>query len=173
MKSGAAGGRWPKSFTGSAGERLGDFKGKGTKKEVGVAGIIPRRRTVLVLRRAPTDTFLPGAYDLPGGGLKPGESPEEGIGREVLEETGLRTSIVRKLGSRSYILNSRSGEHDKTLVVFVLRVDGGSKITLSEEHDGYRWVSNSDLEKVFGPHDLMRNVIHDYFSPVSSRGSSG
>ena len=128
----------------------------------------------MVLRRAPTDAFLPGAYDLPGGGLRPGESPEEGIGREMLEETGLRTLIVRKLGSRSYVLNPRSGERDKTLVVFLLRTTGrNSKIALSEEHDGYRWVSDSDLGEVFGPHDLMRSVIHDYFSSVSSLGSTG
>ena len=124
----------------------------------------------MVLRRAPTDTFLPGAYDLPGGGLKPGESPEEGIGREVLEETGLRTSIVKKLGSRSYILNPQSGQHGKTLVVFLLRaLDDSFKITLSEEHDGYCWVSDSDLGKAFGPHDLMRSVIHDYFKSLPNR----
>ncbi len=46
-------------------------------EKVGVAGIIARGNTVLVLRRSKSDAFLPGAYDLPGGGLEPGEVPDE------------------------------------------------------------------------------------------------
>jgi 8-oxo-dGTP pyrophosphatase MutT (NUDIX family) len=139
------------------------------RRRVGVAGIIPRGRTVLVLRRSRTDGFLPGAYDLPGGGLDPAESPEEGVKREVLEETGLHTSIVRRLGSRSYLLDPDSGEQDKTMVVFLLRVEHeGLRITLSEEHDEYRWVSDSDLGGIFGSDDLMRSVIHEYFISDSS-----
>jgi 8-oxo-dGTP diphosphatase len=142
------------------------------QRRVGVAGIIPQGRTVLVLRRSLTDGFLPGAYDLPGGGLDPGESPEEGIKREVSEETGLRTSIVRRLGSRSYLRDPDSGENDKTMIVFLLRVDdGGLGITLSREHDEYRWVSDADLGGIFGPDDLMRSVIHEYFVSDSSRST--
>jgi 8-oxo-dGTP pyrophosphatase MutT (NUDIX family) len=87
----------------------------------------------------------------------------------VLEETGLHTSIVNRLGSRSYLLDPDSGEHDKTMVVFLLRAeDGGFRITLSEEHDEYRWVSDSDLGGIFGSDDLMRSVIHEYFISDSS-----
>lgn len=132
-------------------------------KKVGVAGIIPRGSTVLVLRRSQSDRFLPGAYDLPGGGLKPGESPVKGIRREVLEETGLRTSVVRKLGTRSY-LQSNPTKKDKTLVTYLLKVEGDFRITLSKEHDEYRWVPDSDLKDIFGPSDLMRRVIHEYFT---------
>lgn len=138
------------------------------EKKLGVAGIIPRGRAVLVLRRAHTDGFLPGAYDLPGGGLEPGESPEDGIRREVLEETGLRASVVRSLGERSYLPGS--GAEDKTLIVYLLRsVSDNFRITLSEEHDEYRWVEDSDLGKVFGQGDLMGNVIHEYFMSTSNR----
>ncbi|MGP8125785.1 MAG: NUDIX domain-containing protein [Nitrososphaerales archaeon] len=140
------------------------------RKKVGVAGIIPLGRTVLVLRRSHTDGFLPGAYDLPGGGIEPGESPDEGIGREVLEETGLHTTIVKTLGSRGYILDPDSGKRDKILIVYLLRVaKGGFRITLSKEHDEYRWVSDSDLGGIFGSGDLMRSVIHEYFTSDSSR----
>ncbi len=131
-------------------------------KKVGVVGIIPRGKSVLVLRRSPADSFLPGQYDLPGGGLEPGETPEEGIRREVLEETGLRAVVVRSLGTRGYAL-SDSGEEDKALVVFLLRTTA-RKVRLSKEHDEYRWVSESSLTEVFGEGDLIGMILRDYFT---------
>ena len=134
--------------------------------KVGVVGIIPRGKTVLVLRRSRADEFLPGSYDLPGGGLDPGESPEAGIKREVSEETGLRVSVVKGLGTRSYVL-SDSGRKDKLLVTFLLKAeDDKSEITLSEEHDEYHWVSSSDLDDVFGPQNLMKEIVREYFKTV-------
>ena len=133
-----------------------------TSRKVGVAGIIPRENAVLVLRRSQKDEFLPGAFDLPGGGLEVGESPEEGIRREVLEETGLNTAVVRALGERAYL--PRSGKQGKVLKAYLLKVtDGEPRIRLSGEHDEYRWVSDEDLAEVFGPGDLMRTVVHEYF----------
>ena len=93
-------------------------------KAVGVAGIIRRGNTILVIRRSPSDTFLPGAWDLPGGGLERDERPEEGIVREVLEETGLRTRVARFLGSRSYLLNSNPRKRDKFMRVFFFYATG-------------------------------------------------
>lgn len=131
-------------------------------KKVGVVGIIPRGKSVLVLRRSPSDSFLPGQYDLPGGGLELGETPEDGIRREVLEETGLRAVVVRSLGTRGYVL-SNSGKKDKALVVFLLRTTT-RRVRLSKEHDEYRWVSESSLREVFGKRDLMGVILSDYFS---------
>lgn len=37
--------------------------------------------------------------ELPGGSLDPGETPEEGAARELLEECGLAAGAWRKLGS--------------------------------------------------------------------------
>jgi isopentenyl-diphosphate delta-isomerase type 1 len=112
---------------------------------------------------------MPGAWDLPGGGLNPNESSEEGIIREVREETGMETVVVRSLGSRSYLQNPHSGKHDKTMIVFLLRVAGGLNIHLSSEHDAFRWVVESDLDGVFSPNDLMGSVIREYFEPEGTK----
>lgn len=37
-------------------------------------------------------------WNLPGGGLRPGEAPWEGVVREVLEETGLEVAVGRLAG---------------------------------------------------------------------------
>ena len=130
---------------------------------VGVAGIIPQGDTVLVLRRSRTNHFLPGAWDLPGGRLEPGEAPEEGVVREALEETGLRTKVVRSLGSRSYPLDPNSERRGRVMNAYLLKARGELRIRLSDEHDAYRWVPDSDLTEIFAANDLMRSVIHQYF----------
>ncbi|ESQ76980.1 NUDIX domain-containing protein [Asticcacaulis sp. AC402] len=37
------------------------------------------------------------AYDLPGGALDPGETPEQAVVREFLEETGLEVAVGRQV----------------------------------------------------------------------------
>jgi 8-oxo-dGTP pyrophosphatase MutT (NUDIX family) len=57
----------------------------------GVAVIVedPQGR-VLLLLRGPTAPWMPNRWNLPGGGIEPGESPHEAAMRELWEETNLR-----------------------------------------------------------------------------------
>src|SRR3990167_7646197 len=50
------------------------------------------RREVLLIKRRDIPVWV-----LPGGGLEEGESPEEGVVREVLEETGFAVHPLRKV----------------------------------------------------------------------------
>jgi 8-oxo-dGTP pyrophosphatase MutT (NUDIX family) len=59
-------------------------------KEASFAIIIDQGKLLLTLRR---DVPL---WVLPGGGIDPGESPEKACLREVLEETGLQGTILKK-----------------------------------------------------------------------------
>jgi mutator protein MutT len=53
---------------------------------------------VLAARRH-TNAIRGGLWELPGGKIEPGESPEAAARREVEEETGIRVSVVEKLGN--------------------------------------------------------------------------
>ncbi len=59
-----------------------------------VYGIVfnENRTEVLLIKRMDIPVWV-----LPGGGLDPGESPEAGAVREVLEETGFNSVVVRKV----------------------------------------------------------------------------
>ena len=46
-------------------------------------------------------TAIPGLWQLPGGGLEAGETPSEGVVREIMEETGQRVRINRLIDVQS------------------------------------------------------------------------
>lgn len=62
---------------------------------VRAAAIVINGEHVALIARTETDGRL--YYEVPGGGVEPGESLEEACLRELWEETGLRGAISRKL----------------------------------------------------------------------------
>lgn len=64
------------------------------------AGVVPVAADgqILLVRqyRHVTQSFC---WEIPGGGLHPGESPDEAAQRELREETGYRAGCLRRLGS--------------------------------------------------------------------------
>src|SRR4051812_39518773 len=70
------------------------------KFTVGVSGLVrDEEGRVLLLRH----TYRPAwPWGLPGGGLRPGESLEDCLHRELLEETGLEIEIEGLLSAASH-----------------------------------------------------------------------
>ena len=67
---------------------------KRTKRSV--IGIVfdPHSEKVLAIKRRDVPIWV-----LPGGGVEPGETPEQAVKREILEETGLIVSIKRHVAT--------------------------------------------------------------------------
>jgi 8-oxo-dGTP diphosphatase len=69
----------------------GDSRAYPGRPIVGVGGVvIMEGKTLLVERGSPP---LEGTWSIPGGSLETGESLEEGVRREMLEETGLDVHV--------------------------------------------------------------------------------
>ncbi len=64
----------------------------------GAGGPVPDELDVLLQRRAATLGHHPGQVSFPGGGVEPGETPEQAAVREAVEETGLDPAGVEVLG---------------------------------------------------------------------------
>jgi len=62
-------------------------------------GPVPAELDVLLQRRSATLGHHPGQVSFPGGGLEPGETPEQAAVREAVEETGLDPTGVEVLGT--------------------------------------------------------------------------
>lgn len=61
----------------------------------GAYAILVRDRRILLTHQQSPDP----EYQLPGGGIDPGESPLQALHREVMEETGWTINEARKLGT--------------------------------------------------------------------------
>jgi 8-oxo-dGTP diphosphatase len=69
----------------------------------GVYALVIRENLLLVVE-------TPVGYFLPGGGIDAGESPEDTLRRELLEETGLTVASITEAGSaRQYVIDSATG----------------------------------------------------------------
>ncbi|MGW2036425.1 NUDIX hydrolase [Streptomyces virginiae] len=109
---------------------------------VSVAGIVVRDDgRVLVIRRADNGTWEP-----PGGVLELDERPEDGVVREVLEETGISVSVERLTGV--YKNMSRG----VVALVFLCRPVGGQEET-SAESTAVEWLL---------PHEVQTTMTEVY-----------
>lgn len=107
--------------------------------------ILKRNRVLLVQRARPP---LKGYWSLPGGVLETGERLEEGVCREVLEETGLVVKPLRVVEVFERIMRDASGrvEYHYVLIDYLCRVDGGMLHAQSDVSHA-EWVSRSKLAR--------------------------
>ena len=104
-----------------------------------VGAAVVRQGCVLAARRT-TPAEAAGRWELPGGKVEPGESPEAALVREVAEELGCRVEVTGWLAGRVAI---RPG---LDLVVGTARLLDGDPVPA--EHDLVRWLGPEQLDDV-------------------------
>ncbi|MFJ6616567.1 NUDIX hydrolase [Kitasatospora sp. NPDC091335] len=103
---------------------------------VSVAGVVVREDgCVLAIRRADNGTWEP-----PGGVLEPDEAIEDGVRREIYEETGIKVGVERLTGVYKNV--------SRGIVALVLRCRPESKeIRLSEESVEVAWLTPAEVSE--------------------------
>ena len=111
---------------------------------VGVGAVVLDGERVLLIRRGHAP--LKGQWSLPGGGVEVGETLEQAIAREVLEETGLVVEVGPMVEVLDRISRDADGRVDYhfVLIDFVCRPDGGVLRSASDAEDA-AWVALRDL----------------------------
>ena len=105
----------------------------------------------------------PGTWGLPGGKLEYGETPEECIVRETLEETGLSVRVVdKRYLHRDFSSYNKNEEHYVTLYLPCERVDETQppKVLEPEKCEKWEWFSLDFL-----PTPLMGSMHKEMFLP--------
>lgn len=106
---------------------------------VGIHALIRNGDRFLVLHRTKTKTYMPDKWDIPGGSMEMGETLEDAVVREVLEETGLKVKPGRILYAFS---NFTELPNRQTLqIVIASETELGSVLLNPAEHSEYRWVT--------------------------------
>ena len=134
------------------------------------AFIVNDREEMLVVRRAKEPAK--GTLDLPGGFVDMDETAEEGMRREIKEETGLDVGDIRYLFSSPNVYQySGMGIHTLDMD-FLVRVPGGSvAVTAADDAAEALWIPITQVKPdEFGLTSIRNAVIrflneyHDFFS---------
>ena len=108
---------------------------------IGASAVIVHEERVLLARRRDI-----GWWNLPGGGVEPGETAEEGLRREVREEVRAKVEIVRLVGVYS------KPQKDEVVLTFLCALAEGqlASIGTSDEVSEVGWFARDTL-----PDDLL------------------
>jgi mutator protein MutT len=130
---------------------------------VGVGAVVIEGDKVLLVRRGQQP--LKGEWSLPGGALELGETLEQGVIREVREETGLDVVPVAMLEVFDRITRdelSHQVRYHYVLVDYVCRLVGGVLSGASDAEEA-RWATRIELHTVYGVRPFTVQVIEKAF----------
>ena len=120
------------------------------------AAVFNERGEILLQQRSDN-----GFWSMPGGAIDPGESVEQGVLREVWEETGLHVRVVRLVGvysdPRNYMITHYPGGdivHNVSLCFVCERVAG--TLQLSDESTDIGYFPVETLPAPMMPSHLIR-----------------
>lgn len=96
-----------------------------------------------------------GQWELPGGRLEPGESPEDCLRREVREETGFEIVIEALVEARSF---RPAPGREVFIVVYRCRPAAPGHPAVSAEHRDAGWFPLSELTAMVLPDGYLRTL---------------
>lgn len=125
-----------------------------------VTGILIENNNILIVQQKLSESR---AWSLPGGRLERGESLEQGLKRELKEETGLDVQVERLL----YLCDVNASDNTILHITFLLKRIGGEITLPTNEYDAnpihdVRFVSIDELSN-YGFSEVFMQVIKNGF----------
>lgn len=117
------------------------------KLYVAMKAFIIFNNKVLILREGSkyNDGTQIAKYDFPGGRVKLGERFDQGLIREVKEETGLDVKFGKPLAVNEWRPKVR-GEEWQIVATFIECSSDTDRFFLSEDHDDFKWIDPKDYK---------------------------
>lgn len=105
-----------------------------------VAAILKKEDKILIAKKREGKP-LAGLWEFPGGKIEEGETPEESIIRELMEELNIKVRVNEYVGESIY--DYGDGEIISLKGFTAEIIEGNIKLT---DHDEYKWVT---LEEIY------------------------
>ena len=119
-----------------------------------VLGVIARPdHTYLITKRVMTKAWAPGWWEVSGGAAQAGETSEEAVRREVLEETGLDVKNITYFGNQPWPYPSG------LMVGFIADYAGGEINLQDEELSSGDFYTRDNLPELPRKLSLARKMI--------------
>lgn len=109
---------------------------------VATGAIIENAKTgkILLLKRSEKKDFSPDIWEYPTGRMHQFETPEEGLQREIFEETGLEVEIIKLINTFHIFRGAQIAENELVGIMYWCRTNE-EEVQVSEEHSEYVWVT--------------------------------
>ncbi|MEG7336738.1 NUDIX domain-containing protein [Bacillus sp. 0102A] len=122
------------------------------------AVVLHKEREILLQERVDN-----GKWSLPGGNVEPGETVEDSIKREVMEETGLDIAVKHLVGVYSdpnHVIAYQDGEVRQQFSLCFLCEKTGGNLAASNESKKVEFISISELD-ILNIHITQKIRIQD------------
>lgn len=127
---------------------------KNVRFHITVKGIVILDNKILLLKRVKPSTDGLGFWELPGGGLEYGETPNQALIRELKEETGLDIVIIKPAYTFTKIR-----EDYQTVGIGFLCIPKNNHVRLSDEHTDYCFVTIEKAKELLDK-EIYNDIIY-------------
>ena len=127
-------------------------------EEISAGGLVVDKSGAMGLLIGRIDKRGRTLWSLPKGHIEPGESPEEAALREVLEETGIKSSITRSLGVIDFWFMAEGKRIHKTVHHFLFAEKSGDLQPQLSEVDEVKWFPLEDIAKTLAYPDERKLI---------------
>lgn len=105
-----------------------------------VAGVLRASDGRILISKRPEHVHQGGLWEFPGGKLEQGETPRQGLDRELNEELGV------KVTSACPLIKVQHAYPDRTILLDTWMVEGFTGVPMGREGQALNWIQPKDLD---------------------------
>lgn len=128
-----------------------------------IRGICEHDGKILLLKVRSLSSHDAGKWEIPGGKVKRKEFFDETLKREFMEETCLEINIdsLYNVIQNDYTA-CKTNEKIKSIQLIMKVTSISNKVTISTEHDEYRWFTKEELKELIDKEMLSKAAMASF-----------